>query len=137
LIADWETSGNGDGQRREGDPDFGHVGETTLMDDDRANFLRGNKQHLLYFWHVMDTCDLLPNTLTILPNEFSASSGGIPMTREPTGDPPSNKKNKREREEQQTEENQFKRHVSESFGHLAMAEGHLAVGSALEKKMEA
>jgi hypothetical protein len=47
------------------------------MDDDRRNFLRGNKQHLLYFWHVMDTCDLLLNTLTVLPNEFSASTDGI------------------------------------------------------------
>jgi hypothetical protein len=113
------------------------VGETTLMDDDRANFLRGNKQHLLYFWHVMDTCDLLPNTLTVLPNEFSASSDGIPSTRELPDDlPPVAKKNKRERAEQ-TEDIQFKRHVSESFGHLAMAEGHLAVGSALAKKMEA
>jgi hypothetical protein len=103
------------------------------MDDDRANFLRGNKAHLLYFWHVMDTCDLLPNTLTILPNEFSASSGGIPSTQQE----PSTKKHKRERAEEQSEDIKFKRHVSASFGHLAMAEGQLAVGNALEKKMEA
>jgi hypothetical protein len=47
LIADWETSGNGDGQQKEGEPDFGHIVEMSLMDNDRRKFLRGNKQHLL------------------------------------------------------------------------------------------
>jgi hypothetical protein len=48
-IAGWETSGNMDGQQKEGEPNFGHIGEMILMDDDRRNFLCGNKQHLLYF----------------------------------------------------------------------------------------
>jgi hypothetical protein len=118
--------------RKEGEPDFGHVGEMTLMDDDRRNFLRGNMQHLLYFWHVMDTCDLLIYTLMVLPNEFTASSAGVPSTQKRAGDTPTITNIKRAREEQQADDNNFKHHVSESFGHLALAEGHLALGSALK-----
>jgi hypothetical protein len=66
------------------------------MDDDWRNFFRGNKQHLLYFWHVMDTCDLLLNTLTVLPNVFSASTDGIPSTQQQPGDTPSISNNKNE-----------------------------------------
>jgi hypothetical protein len=82
----------------------------------------------------MDTCDLLLNTLEVLPNEFTASSAGVPSTQERTGDTPTITNNKRACEEQQADDNNFKHHVSESFGHLALAEGHLALGSALEKK---
>jgi hypothetical protein len=137
LIADLETSGNGDGQQKEGEPDFGHVSETTRMDNDRWNFLHGNKQHFLYFWHVMDTCDLLLNTLKVLPNEFTASSDGVPKTQECAGDTPTvTNNNEHAREEQQAYDNNFKQLVSECFGHLALVEGYLALGSALEKKVE-
>jgi hypothetical protein len=108
-----------------------------MMDDNRANFLRGNKPHLLYFWHVMQLCHLLPNTLSILPHEFSASSDGIPLTQELSGDHSVTKKNKQQREEEKEREIQFKHHVSESFGRLATAEENKAVGSALLEKREA
>ena len=100
------------------------------MDDDRACFLLGRKPHLLYFWNAMDICHLLPNTLTVLPAEFSASSDGIPSTLELSGDRSATKKSKREHDEQRAEDRQFKQNISESFGHLATA-------SALERKMEA
>jgi hypothetical protein len=85
----------------------------------------------------MDTCDLLLNTLTVLANEFSASTDGIPSAQQWPGDTPSISNNKQACEEQQAEDKNFKRHVPDSFGHIALAEGHLALGSALEKKMEA
>jgi hypothetical protein len=107
------------------------------MDDDCQNFLRGNKQHPFYFWHVMDTCDLLLNTLTVLPNEFTASSDRVSLTQERAGDTPTMiTNNKQACKEQQADDNNFKHHASESFGHLALAEGHLALGSALGKIME-
>jgi hypothetical protein len=118
LIADWETNGNGDGQRKAGEPDFGHVGETTLMDDDCRNFLRENKQHLLYFFHVIDACDLLLNTLTVSPNELTASSDGVPLTQERAGGTPTITNNKRARKEQQADDNHFKHRVSDSCTEL-------------------
>jgi hypothetical protein len=80
VITKWERSGNGCGQRQESDATFGHVDEETLIDDDRQNFLGKEKPHLLYFWQILDDYQILSKTLSILPNDMSASSEGIPMT---------------------------------------------------------
>ena len=56
----------------EGDERFGHgEGAQFQDDDDRANFLSGNRSSLLYYWHVAVDHDLLSQTLNILPDDMS------------------------------------------------------------------
>lgn len=94
MIADWEKSGNGEGQRNEDSEDLGHIvegqrwyapgsteEEPEFVDgDNRKNFLRGRGSHLLYFWQIFDDNAILYHTLAKLPNQFCASSEGVPST---------------------------------------------------------
>ena len=51
-------------------------------DDDRANFLSGNRTSLLYFWHMAIEHDLLSHTVNILPTELSATTNSVsPVSR--------------------------------------------------------
>lgn len=78
IIDNWERSGNGGGNWSIDDDDYGRISTMTLQDDDRSNFLEGNKTHLLYFWQVLDETKLLQKTLLIIPKNHSASSDGVP-----------------------------------------------------------
>lgn len=76
MINKWERSGNGGGNRVNGEEGFGEYNEEFEFqdDDDRSNFLNGNRTTLLYYWHVAVENNLLESTLSILPDEMSATS---------------------------------------------------------------
>jgi hypothetical protein len=53
----------------------------TLTDNsDWQNFLGNNKPHLLYYWQLLEDNDILESTLSVIPNEISASSESVPET---------------------------------------------------------
>ena len=54
IINKWEKSGNGSGNRKEGDDMFGQPDELHEYqdDDNRSNFLGHNRSSLLYYWHM-------------------------------------------------------------------------------------
>ena len=71
IINKWERSGNGAGNRKEGDEGFGQVDVESFQDDDeRAAFLGNNRSSLLYFWHMSLEHDLLSQTVSILPDSI-------------------------------------------------------------------
>ncbi|CAB9519921.1 hypothetical protein SEMRO_1058_G236420.1 [Seminavis robusta] len=76
IIAKWELSGNGFGQRVEEDDAFGHLGEEELQcGDNRANFLDSQtKEHILYLWHVSDDQEILKNVMCVIADSCAASS---------------------------------------------------------------
>ncbi|CAB9501696.1 hypothetical protein SEMRO_115_G056890.1 [Seminavis robusta] len=76
IIAKWELSGNGFGQRHEGDDLFGHCGEEEMeCGDNRANFLdTQTKEHVLYLWHVSDEQEVLKNVMCVIAESAAASS---------------------------------------------------------------
>ncbi|CAB9521959.1 hypothetical protein SEMRO_1254_G256390.1 [Seminavis robusta] len=76
IISKWELSGNGFGQRAEGDDDFGHLAETQLeCGDNRANFLDSQtKEHILYLWHVADEAEILKNVMCVIHDSCAATS---------------------------------------------------------------
>ena len=77
FIARWELSGNGDGQRVEGDATFGIIDtEDHLIfgGDNRSDFLKGDRSSLLYFWYMSDKYEILPQVLSLLPTELGFST---------------------------------------------------------------
>ncbi|CAB9522913.1 expressed unknown protein [Seminavis robusta] len=76
IIAKWELSGNGFGQRVEEDEAFGHLGEDELQcGDNRANFLDSQtKEHILYLWHVSDDQEILKNVMSVISESCAAST---------------------------------------------------------------
>ncbi|CAB9524440.1 hypothetical protein SEMRO_1537_G280720.1 [Seminavis robusta] len=76
IIAKWELSGNGFGQRHEGDDEFGHLGEDELQcGDNRANFLDSQtKEHILYLWHIADQEEVLKHVMAVIAESSSATS---------------------------------------------------------------
>ncbi|CAB9524495.1 hypothetical protein SEMRO_1544_G281250.1 [Seminavis robusta] len=76
MIAKWELSGNGFGQRSVGDDAFGHMGEDNMeCGDNRANFLDSQtKEHILYLWHVSDEQQVLKNVMCVIAESSAASS---------------------------------------------------------------
>jgi hypothetical protein len=45
IVNNWESSGNGGCNRDINDPDYGHVKDLTLCDDDLSSFLQGFSSH--------------------------------------------------------------------------------------------
>ncbi|CAB9517520.1 expressed unknown protein [Seminavis robusta] len=76
IIAKWELSGNGFGQRVQEDEEFGHLGEDLLQcGDNRANFLDSQtKEHILYLWHVSDDQEILKNVMSVISESCAAST---------------------------------------------------------------
>ena len=76
MIARWELSGNGFGQRAEDDDDYGRMGEEQLgCGDNRGHFLDSmTKEHVLYLWHIADRYDILRNVLNVLSDSCAADS---------------------------------------------------------------
>jgi hypothetical protein len=68
IIANWELSGNGFGQRTRQDENFGHMEEEQLEEgDNRARFLDGvGKEHLLILWDLGDREGVLQKFLNKL-----------------------------------------------------------------------
>jgi hypothetical protein len=82
IITRWELSGNGDGQRMEGDRDFGHVESLDFRGDNRKLFLQNERTTMLYYWQMLDKYQILSETLTVLAGEqsLSTSTGSVAMT---------------------------------------------------------
>jgi hypothetical protein len=82
LISKWELSGNGFGQRALDDDEFGHMGEDEMeAGDNRGNFLDSmTKEHILYFWHLADSNELLKNILNVIADTSSANSENFQTT---------------------------------------------------------
>ncbi|CAB9522223.1 hypothetical protein SEMRO_1279_G258880.1 [Seminavis robusta] len=76
IIAKWELSGNGFGQRGVEEDEFGHLGDDQLQcGDNRANFLDSQtKEHILYLWHVADEAQILKNVMSVISDSCAASS---------------------------------------------------------------
>jgi len=80
----WETSGNGFGQREEGSDEFGHFSGdhlTLITGDNRSGFIqeaKGHGVHHLFLWHLADSMGILSNVLNVMSPEVSASSENIP-----------------------------------------------------------
>lgn len=133
IIDKWERSGNGGGNRSIDDDDYGRISSMTLQDDDRANFLGGNKPHLLYFWQILDECELLQRTLSIIPKEHSASSDGIPSTSSSTTG--SNRKKPRDDDDEDTKN--FQRKIEASFSDIASSSRVVADSTFLSSRVVA
>ena len=126
VISKWEQSGNGSGQRTEDDDEYGHVvnnqlwlapGKQEFMDgDNRKNFLRDEKSHILYFWQLIDENDLLAHSLAKLSDEVRVDSDNVPNTMENTKI--CNNNNKLLSPDKMAEQ-VFKESVSSSFHELA------------------
>jgi hypothetical protein len=78
MILNWETSGNGSGQRglTINDDGFGLGGETAVGGDDRASFVSTGNEHLLYLWYISEQMGVLNNVLQVLDADVSANGGG-------------------------------------------------------------
>jgi hypothetical protein len=81
IVANYEKSGNGSGNRLDSEEDHGQTSSFTLTDNnDRQNFLGTHKPHLLYFWQLLDDYDLLKTTLMVLPHDTAATTDCVPLT---------------------------------------------------------
>ncbi len=100
LIGRWELSGNGDGQRIEGSPDFGVIdSENHLIfgGDNRSDFLKHERSPLLYFWYMCDKYEILPQVLSLLPEDMGFSTlRGRPSTVQELRTVGSSKKQRRQ-----------------------------------------
>ena len=83
IVYDWERSSNGFGQRNmKNDSSWGHFSDEHAFSEDgdnRANFLpkkQHNKEHLLYFWHLSDTENVLSAMLNVLSKDVSVDCDG-------------------------------------------------------------
>jgi putative lipase involved disintegration of autophagic bodies len=103
-------------------PDYGHVEDLTVCDDDRSDFLQGFQSHILYFWQVMDEYHILQKTLSVIPKEIGASSESVPSTvyNTPT---PGKKKNH--------DDNNLNNKIEKSFDELAKESTLLAINSSV------
>ena len=111
IINKWERSGNGGGNRRDvEDEGFGQAeGISFQDDDDRANFLSGNRSSLLYFWHVAIEHELLSHTVNILPRGLGATTESIsPVSR-------------KSRKRKGNDENTFPEDIVEGFRGISRA----------------
>ena len=74
FIDRWERSGNGEGQRMEGDANYGHMDQMNFQADNRSSFLKNDRSSLLYYWEMLDKYDILQETVSILPRDLGVSS---------------------------------------------------------------
>jgi hypothetical protein len=96
ILSKYEQSGNGDGQRQESDPNFGRtrfahrmpvddngisIETMTFMEgDNKRSFLCGYPSHILYFWNLMDTCNILAEVRETISNTVAADSNSVSST---------------------------------------------------------
>ena len=80
VIDKWEQSRNGNGQRVEGNPNFGNMASIKYQVDNRATYLNGHRSSLLYYWQMLDHYDMLCETVSILPRELGVSTMMEPLS---------------------------------------------------------
>ena len=68
MVANYELSGAGAGQRVEDNEEYGHVDLDMCVDgDDRRNFIKDDREsYLLYWWHRLDEEDFVQFTICVL-----------------------------------------------------------------------
>jgi len=136
IINKWEQSGNGNGNKRDApreagvDPEAGHLEPDELKDDNRASFLHICKSHILHFWHLMDTCQLLSRSMARLKAEQSASSLGVPKTQGPSA--ATQRKRKAEQEKAKRDE-KMKSSIYANIGVIAAVSAHKELQAARGK----
>jgi len=82
IVANWEQSGNGLGQRETGDDECGHFDDANKHSDgdNRASFIQpqmGHKSHHLHLWHLSDKMGILNDVLNALSPEVAADSDNV------------------------------------------------------------
>ncbi len=118
----------------EKDDDYGHIDENQLwinvnndsegiddagdnfMDgDNRKSFLRNNKSHILYMWHLFDESQILQHTLSKLSASVTANVEQIPGANAP-------KEVRRRQKDDKNHQRQFQESVAASMDHLSKAQ---------------
>lgn len=129
IVSNYEESGRGDGSvaRIDGERDFGRFdpANLTFEADNRAAFLLGFKTHILYFWHLCDTMDILASTLCIMDQSMTASSNGIPIAFAPNN---STKRKHSEAKKAEEQDRSMRRFIGESFRGLTVSSLHSNLG---------
>ena len=77
MVANYELSGNGAGQRSEEDEDYGRVDLEKCVDgDDRGTYLESgsNSSYMLYWWHKLDVEDFVQFTICTLDKFHRANA---------------------------------------------------------------
>lgn len=83
IVGNWERSGNGYGQRKEGDKQFGHFDLEQQDEEDgdnRASYIQhhqGHRNHHLYLWYLGDKMGVLSNVLNILSPAVGADNNNV------------------------------------------------------------
>ena len=116
VISKWEKSGNGFGQRAEGDDDFGHMTEEQLEDgDNRASFIDGiGKEHLLLLWHFGDLDGTLQTFLNQLSSNVAVDCDNIHLDT-------SEVQNRRRMTEEQRDAREFRESIADSMSSMSYA----------------
>ena len=122
IIANWEQSGNGFGQREAGDEEYGHFGnENRQADgDNRASFIQsqlGHKSHHLFLWHLSDKMGILNDVLNTLSPEVAADSDNV---RTDTSQVQNKRKRPGDDEEEKKHKRSFREKVGSSLAHIAL-----------------
>ena len=86
VVPKWESSGTGFGIRA-ASAGFGRMTEEIRHErgDCCATFLNGYKEHILYYWHLIDRQDIIAKFLNILSAEVAASSDKPAALNSPHG----------------------------------------------------
>jgi hypothetical protein len=135
MISDWETSGNGCGQRAPDSKKFGHIRrdqqwlaprgsvDEFVDGNNRKSFLNGKGVHLLYLWQLLDEHDLLYHTMSVIPPEYGAGVNGVSMTQG-AGAVAASRRETEQKEAAEHRKNQKK--IGSSLSSLAASSARLA-----------
>ena len=77
--------------------------------DNHQSFLGGFKTHILYYWHIADSYDILTKVLCVLDPTVTASSESVPTTEGGAA---------RKRKGNYNEETKFRDKISDAMGTL-------------------
>lgn len=121
TIANWESSGNGLGQRQIGDDGCGHFSQESASDgDNHASFIlqhMGHRNHHLYLWHLADKMGILDEVLNTLSYEVAVDSDNV---RTNTAEVVTKRKRITEDEEEKTHKKNFREKVGASLSYIAL-----------------
>jgi len=122
IIANWEQSGNGFGQRDAGDEKYGHFGNKNRQadGDNHTNFIQSqlsHKSHHLFLWHLSDKMGILNDVLHTLSPEVAADSDNV---RTDTLQVQNKRKRPGDDEEEKKHKRSFREKVRSSLAYVAL-----------------
>ena len=104
IVANWEQSGNGFGQRdKSEDTTWGQCSEAHMRlepGDNWSSYIlvtMGHRVHHLYLWHLADTMGILCRVLNVLSPEVAAGNENCPTDTAAVQQPQRNSRNNRSR----------------------------------------